>query len=543
MDTTKNNLTNTRQQPLLLESELILFTQAVKDAAYFGVPFALSRLVFAIQNFLNATIIAQLSSNAIAAAPLAFMIQYCGIGWSRGALAVFNHITGTLNGEEKFDKIGPAINQALAMATFLSIPLSVLFFTAPDWLPLLGIHESIAQQAGQFLRAQSFGMIPLFWSYVDQNFLLSMKRRLPPVMLNTLSVGLSMAIGYPLVLKNNNLAGLGYGMSIAGFITFIVGRIYLYFKRVDGVLDCKKYQLFPFSTGFNSGTSFKEIASLSFPAALQALSEWLPTTLISLIIARSPDADRILEAEAPAMQVLMTLNQIILGLGTAAAVSVATALGTAKKRNDANRIESAKEWRQNARTIGYAELAVACIVMLPFTLFCASYPTPLVQLFSNKNQDVELAVSILRVTGATLLLDAVRITAGSNLLGRKNSADNFFISLTNLLITAGVGIALGYFSRKILGPLSFFITRMIAISITSCFLLYRWDSRSNPEIAPAIPTTTCWDFFGNPCRKANNGRRKPSMDGSEVSSELTEILLPADRQFVDTVKSMVQLDP
>jgi Na+-driven multidrug efflux pump len=484
--------TSSTAEPLL-ESGLISFKDATKEAAYFAVPFALSRLAAAGQSFGNGIVIAHLDvSDITAAAPIMFMTQQCFIGTAKGALSSVNTIISNLNGQKKFNQIGSAVNQGLLLGTFIGVPTMIIFFTAQDWLPFLSMNKNIAKVAGEYLRSVSYSILPAYWSFVDQSFLLSIKRSLSPIMLNTLLVGASMAIGYPLAIINNNIAGLGYGVSIASMLTFIVGRYHLYTNQTEGVLDREQYNLF--SKSFDSGTSFINLFRLSFPTSLQALSEWLPTMLITLLSSSGKNADEVLEAEEPSMQMLIALNQILLGLGTATTISVANALGRAHCHTEEEQLELAILWKKNARTIGYAELTVTSAVMLPLTLFCAIYPHPIVQIFSKRGQNYPLAESMLRVTGITLIIDGIRNTITGALLGRKKSADNFFTSITNLLITGATATTLGYFSQDIVGPLSFFLCRMIGIFITAYLLMNRWEQRSR-VVEPVAYMNNCSHFW------------------------------------------------
>lgn len=486
----KNNqlITTNEQTQLLLnqEASALSLRNAVYESARFAIPFALSRVAIALQNFGNGIVIQKLNiPTVIAAAPIMFMIQQNAIGAARGALSSVNAIVGNLNGHEKFEKIGPAINQGLVLGALLGIPTTILFSTSRHWLSLLGIDQELVRHVSEYLQALSYGIVPMYWSVMDQQFLLSIKRKYSPIVLNTLMVFASMAIGFPLSLSKTNTAFLGYGISMASIITFLSGRYYLYKHKVNGVLDREKYHLF--SLNFNSDTSFCELFGLSFPTALQAISEWLPTMLIAILTSNSKDT---LEAEAPSMQMLLVLIQILLGLGTASTVSVANALGKARTFYEQGQHDNEILWKKNARMIGFAELIVTTAVTLPAALFCIVYPDILVKLFSNNPNVTSLANNMLRVTGATLILDGIRNTTTGLLLGKKQRVDNFFTSITNLMITSAAAIALGYFTQKEMGPLSFFLFRMLGILISASLLLYRWNQGSKIQ--------TSFNFFSEP---------------------------------------------
>jgi|GEM_PF-3889615 len=396
-------------------------------------------------------------------------------GTARGALSSVNAVVGSLNGQRNYDQIGPAVNQGLLIGLVLGIPTMAIFYTSGKWLTMVHVDPLIAQEVAKYLQPISYGILPTYFSVVDQNFLFSIQRKMSPILLNSLMVGASMAVGFPLAFYQKSLAALGYGASAGAFITFVVGRLFLYFNKTDGVLDRNKYKLFIAS--LRSGTSFKDLLGLSLPAAMQALSEWLPTILIATLSSINTNGAQIsdtLDAEQPSMQMLLILNQILLGLGTAATVAVANARGNALTK--APESEDEQLSLQNVKTIGWGNIAVTGLLTIPPAFFLAAYPDPLVRLFTSNAKAFPLAKSMLRVTGASLVLDGVRNTTTGALLGKKNRADNLFTSGTNLLITALAATALGYFTQPSLGPISFFVFRMIGIMLTTSLLLYRWKA-------------------------------------------------------------------
>jgi Na+-driven multidrug efflux pump len=485
LDGLSNGLGNSERDlelagPLVAQEPLISYRTATRDAAGFAAPFVLTRLMTAIQNIGNGIAINALNSPAAtAASPVMFMIQQSITGTARGALSSVNAVIGNLNGQMKYNQIGPAVNQGLLLGTLLGIPTTALFFMSPAWLEVFGLENEVAQQAGEYLRSLSYGIIPSYLTVVDQSFLLSIKRKRSPLLLNTLLVSTSMAAGFPLGIYYNNLAWLGYSVSAASLLTFAVGRGYLFLNKVDGILDREKYNLF--TKSFISGTPFKELLGLSLPTALQAISEWLPTMLIAILSAKGANAESTLESEEPSMQTLVILNQVLLALGTAATVSVSNALGRAIACAEKNDSINQNIWKKNARTAGFANLIITTMAILPPALFCAIYPTPIIKLFSNEESAYPLGETMLRITGGTLVIDGIRNTATGALLGKKRRQDNYFTSITNLAITSAAAITLGYFVEEELGPVSFFMFRMIAISITAALLLHRWNYGSKVE--------------------------------------------------------------
>jgi MATE family multidrug resistance protein len=446
---------------------------AIQKAAYYSLPPAFARGLVAGKSLISAILAGYLSESAIAGYALGSILQQTMLAITKGAISSVDTVIADLDGKKQQEKIGAAVNQGLVIASVLGISATALFASANVWIEAMGVSPPVAQQAGSYLRALSYGFLPMCWTIVDQNFLFSIKRNSPVVVFSTFLVGASMAIGYPMMIRTKDVAWLGYGVSYAAILAFFMTRMYLYLNKTDGVLDRYRYNLF--MATFESGTSFGELLKLSFPTALQGLSEWLPSLLTTFIIA-SDDSENTAEAQAPSVQLLVALNQILLSMSSSASVLVSNNLGIARL-NSMNENLS-KIAIKNAKTMGNASVIVTTGLMAPVAALGMFYPDPIVNLFCHSEEAFELSKTMLQITCATLLLDAMRNAITGALLGRKQPVDNFFTSLSNLIITAGLSTVAGFLTQKDLGPLSFFISKMIGIAVTTGILGYYWNIQS-----------------------------------------------------------------
>lgn len=482
--------------PSVVEEDRLSLLDATKKTFATISPFLLSRMMNAGQSFGSAVIINYSIPEATFAAPVMFMVQMAVMGAVRGTLTTINTIGSKLNGQSRFEQIGPSINQGLVLGTVLGVPTTVLFFCSRRWLVALGTDPKVAELTSQYLKGVSYGVLPTYWGMVDQQFYLSIKRQYTPIALSFFMMSSSIAISYALSSTELKLAGLGYGISAGAALTWVFTRAYMYFNKHQGFEDRHKYQLF--CCRLNSGTDSKELLGLAVSTTLRSVGEWLPTTLISMLTANSANAQNNLLAEDPAMQVLVMINQILLGLATAAIVSVGNLLGRASEFAQKN--QPANEWicQSNARTQGYANMIVTTLIILPLALLCMVYPNPLIWLFVNNPQTVARAASVLRLTGATLLIDGIRYAATGAILGKKNIADNFSISLINFFVIGAPTAALGYVTQKSLGSLGYFVFRLAGIAAATLLILSRWDKGIKPEGVPPSPALApqgSWTVF------------------------------------------------
>jgi Na+-driven multidrug efflux pump len=493
----------------------LVFCRAVRQETCFSLTFAVSRVVLSLQSLLY-TIYITLAKipNTISASSPMFMVQQGFYGAMRGWLSTTAVITGRLNGEEKFEKIGPAVNQGLLMAVILGVPVAVLLGLFEYILLSTGMDSSVADQAGGFLRAAAYGAIPANLAFVDQVFLLSVKQLRSAVLFSVIQVGLSLLIGIPWSYEVNNLTPLGYGIGIASLFTFVLDRL-VFLLRTDAY---SKFHLFDKS--FNSGTTFLEFIFLSLPTCMQAASEWLPTILLTILIGSLPVGNAALDAINPSMQLLIIFNTILLGLGTAATVSTANYLGKAKKviatadlSSQISNVDSEtkddkyKVAIANARIVGKANLTVTFLFTLFPAALCFAIPKSIGDVFlgnvtlTNQSMTTNSTVvqygqewfsnATIRFIGATFLLDGIRNTATGIILGRKDITDNYLSAFSNLLITTGLSVLLGYFLQDYLGPLSYIASRLLCVALMTIGLTIWWNRSSDVKPTSTRPIVCC----------------------------------------------------
>lgn len=487
-----------KNKALLVDRVPLTFGSAFRQEVCFALPFAVSRLILAMQNLGYSIFIGMANiANAVAASSSMFMIQRGLYGFLRGWLSTTAVVVGTLNGEGEFSQVGPAVNQGLLSGTVLGVLIGALLFFSGDMLLAAGTSQGVAEQAGGFLRGAAYSVIPANWAFLDQIFLLSIKHLRSAVMFITIQVVLSLAIGIPWSYATQKMDALGYGIGLAALITFVLDRVYFLIRRKTYA----KYQLF--ARSFKSGTTFGDLICLSFPTGLQAVSEWLPTALISILIGALVIGAQALNAIEPAMELLLIINTILLGLGTAATVSTANAIG------EVNGLTSNPDQQNQAisdtKTIGRANILLTVLFAVVPAAICLVAPNAIAGLFLG-NTTLSTAVNwsssdvgdysqqwfgetVLRMTGATFLIDGIRNTATGLILGRKRRRDNFITALANLLVVSGLAAVAAYFSEGLMGPVSYFAARLAAVLLMAIGMYAWWEKSKDVEVSVSSVST------------------------------------------------------
>lgn len=445
------------------------FTISLKE----GAGFAVSRFSGAGLSLGLSIMVRKLKDTpgAISGASPMFNIQQGFMGATRGFLSTTNVFVRELIKTGRAEDVGKAIFQSYTYGVVIGTAFGGVFIFSKDILSCMAVSEEISNAVGQFLRPVAYGVIPTNFAFIDQMGLLTMGKKSATTALNVLlsisSVGAAGALAFK---DEKGLAGLGWGLTIGAVVTWAAGRGYMYFGSQEGERLKDKYGLFNCST--DSGISTSEYLKLALPTALQAISEWTPTLAMSVIIAASVNATINSAAIEPSMQLMVFLNQVLMGLSTAATVEIAGLVSLTGQAISA--VEHDQLVMQTRRRAMTNLLASLCFTVVPGLVLLVA-PKPFVNLFSEVDEDTGIAETAVRYTGATFLFDGLRNVQTGNILGKKMPIDNVFSAVTNLLISTGLTVLIGQLAFKEHGLNSYPFGRLVAIGLTFGMLLAWWS--------------------------------------------------------------------
>lgn len=415
---------STNELPALSLNEnalkLLSFPEAFWEGMGLSYAFIGQRFFVVMKSLFNAFFAGEFS-NPDAAVGLAMgtLFQQLALGVVKGGTGSIDSLFAKLESKNEQRKIGPLIQQARVINTLIGLPITALFYSSDTWLKELGMESSTAGETARFLKALSFGFWFICMSLIDQGFLLSIQRKWSPMILSTVFVLTTMAISYPMALSTQNIAWFGYGTSIAGFLTFLAGRMYLYLNKTDGILDREKYNIF--TKSFDSGYSFFDLLKLYLPSAGSGFNEWGPNLITAFCVAKA--SEKASEAQVPSVQLVVAFTQILQALCVETSILTSGYLGRAEdyeKKGDS--AHQADNMIRNAKLTAYAMSAVTTVYTLPVAVLGVAYPRGLVELFCHNEASYGLADNMVRITSVTILLDGIRNVFMGALLGNLSCA-------------------------------------------------------------------------------------------------------------------------
>lgn len=496
-------------------AEEMAFLDAVKAIGSFCWPFALSRLAVAINILANGAVTPEIGENAVAAGPIMISSVYAILGPVRSFLLSTGILIGKKHGEIKElrkcvddktvqikkleEEIGTLSRQSVLFGTFLGLVATGLMVAVSPILKTTDMNPSVVKAVQGFLDGTATGLLPIFWSTSDQQFCLATDRKYLPMFFGTLFPILTMAIGYPLALRSNELggtAGLGYGMSIASWVSFISLRLY-FLKE-----EFSPYQLYKMEIA-GLFDRISEFSKLGFPMAFQALSEWGNLFGLSLMLAHHSNAGSI--ASNGSFQLITAFTLVAMGIGQGITVKVSQELGKLKAAQNQHYNSEAVVYSNNAKTLGYAGILFGTMTaVLCAAIFVAVFK-PVQNLFvktDNTNEDaiIDLARMMWITNAISLIIDTLSNMTSSALAGSK---DVMFSPAIRLLMMSAIGIPTAFITTEFAHQNAnyFFIIRTLGILAGAGFIGNRLYSKnySKPEATTenSSPQTheSRWNFF------------------------------------------------
>lgn len=173
-------------------------------------------------------LLARYSDTALAAAAVGMSLFYffwvVGLGLSMATPAIAAQALGR-DGNDR-DGVRMAVHDGLILIGLYSLLAMVLLWFTEPLLLLAGQAPDLAAEAGPFLRALLFSLIPTLWFMVLRHFTAALERPRPAMLLTFAAVLLNLVVNYALVFGRFGLpklgaVGAGIGSSVVNVIALV----------------------------------------------------------------------------------------------------------------------------------------------------------------------------------------------------------------------------------------------------------------------------------------------------------------------------------
>ena len=363
-------------------------------------------------------------------------------------------------------------HRSLLNGVYISLPLAPIMmgclWLAVPLLHLLKIHPAVLREAIPYLKATTWGILPLLLYFAFRRYLQAMNL-VRPIMFALVSANL-VNVGANWMLIFGHLGAPALGTEGAGWATTI-SRCYMAAVLMGYAL----YYDHRHRTGLlrtplkPDPGRIRRLLGLGFPAAMQVTLEVAVFAAATALVAKLDPVS--LAGHQIALIAASFTYMVPLGVSSAAAVRVGQALG----RRD---VRAAERSGFTALLLGGGFMSCAALVFLLLPQYIA-------RIFSADAAVINAGVLLLLVAAFFQLFDGLQVVATGALRG---AGDTRTPMICNIAAYWGLGLPLGYFlcfSRG-WGAVGLWIGLCMALILIGVILFLVWG-RKVRALAAAFP--------------------------------------------------------
>ena len=429
-------------------------------------PLILTNVAQTAMTTTDVLLLGRLGSEALAAgalgANLYFATMMFGLGLTTATAPMIARELGR-KGHSVRD-VRRTVRQGLWAAVVIVVPIWIVLWHAEAILLAMGQRSDLASQAGHYMHALQWSILPFFFYLVLRSFISALQRPRWGLAIGVGGVVVNALAAWGLIfghfgLPRLGLFGAGIATTLADTLMFVVLAIVIYADR-----KFRRYHLL--GRFWRADWSrFVELWRLGMPIAATLVFEVAVFNASTFLMGLIGEAS--IAAHSIALQIASLSFMVPLGLSQAATVRVGLAFGA----QDADGIRRAG-W--TALTMGTAFMAMAALVMvtLPRTLISA-----FLDLDVPANAPVvDLAVSFLALAALFQLADGGQAVAAGMLRGLHDTRmPMIYAALGYWGIGLVVGVILAFVAK--LNGIGIWIGLAAGLVTVAILLLTRWLRR------------------------------------------------------------------
>jgi MATE family multidrug resistance protein len=431
-------------------------------------PLILSSGSWSLQNFVDRMFLSWYSSDAIAAAMPAGILNFTFMSFFIGTAGYVTTFVAHYHGAGRPEKIGAVIWQGVYLSIaggafiMMTMPFSDMFFSS------IGHPSGVAVCESQYYFWLCLGAIPAIGASALSGFFSGLGKTWPVMWINIAQTGLNLFGDYILIFGHfgfpeMGIRGAAIATSLSAVFSCTMFAILVFSKKNN-----EKYRT-RFSWRFNTKL-IKRIIKFGAPSGTQFCLDTAGFAAFIILIGALG------EIPLAASNIALSINTLafmpMIGIGIAVSILVGHNMGARNPRN-----ASYAAWSGFHITFVYMTLIACAYVIVP-NLFLAPF------LSTNSSQNagaiMDIAVVLLRFVAVYTVFDSLNMIFGSAL---KGAGDTKFVMLTNILLTSCVlvipsFILIRFFSADIFSVwyiASVYIS-VLGISFLLRFLSGRWKS-------------------------------------------------------------------
>ena len=429
-------------------------------------PLILTNLAQTAMTATDVVLIGRLGADALAAGALGsnlyFATMIFGLGLTTATAPMIARELGR-KGHSVRD-VRRTVRQGMWAAVVIAVPIWFVLWHSESILLAMGQEPRLALQAGHYVRALEWSILPFFLYLVLRSFISALERPLWALAISLVAVVLNALTAWSLIfghfgLPRLGLVGAGLATTLSDTMMFAALAIVLYTDR-----KFRRYYLFG-RFWRADWARFAELWRLGLPIGATMVFEVAvfnaSTLLMGLISAAS------ISAHSIALQIASLSFMVPLGLSQAATVRVGRAYGA----HDVEGIRRAG-WTAFAMGTGFMATMALVMILVPRTLVGVFLD---IDLPANAPV-VDLAVSFLALAALFQLADGAQVVTAGMLRGLHDTRmPMIYAAIGYWGVGLVLGLLLGFVAK--LGGVGIWIGLAAGLFVVALLLIARWLGR------------------------------------------------------------------
>ncbi len=417
-----------------------------------------------------------MGSEALAAGALGTNLYFAFLIFGIGLVNATSPIIAEELGRKRHSvrEVRRTVRQGLWASVTVAIPIWIVAWNGEAILLAIGQEPRLAHNAGEYMRALQWSLLPFLFFLVLRSFLAALERPGWALFIGLLAIPVNFAAAYALMFGSFGLPALG--LIGAGLGTVISSTFMFLALALLIVLDPKLRRYHIFGRFWRSDwPRYRTLWRLGVPIGLTLMFEVTIFNAAAMLMGRIGESE--LAAHAVALQIASFCFSIPLGIGQAVTVRVGRAYGA----QDAEGVTRAG-WTSFALGTGFMVITASLMMFAPHLLLGA-----FLDLSDPKNAlVVDLARSFLVVAAIFQLVDGAQVVGAGMLRGLQDTRVPMIYAALGYW---GVGLPLGVILafRTPLQGVGIWIGLASGLAVVATLMLWRWLRRDRLGLVATAP--------------------------------------------------------
>jgi len=419
--------------------------------------------------FVDTVMAGGVSATDMAAVSIAASIWLPSILFGVGLLMALVPVVAQLNGSGRQKKISFEIQQGIAMALLISVPISLVLLQTKFILGLMDVEQLMADKTIGYMHAVIYA-VPAFLLFQALRSLTDgMSLTKPAMVIGFIGLLINIPLNWIFVYGKFGapaLGGVGCGVATAIVYWIMFALLLLYVLTSERLAKVEVFKTFhkP-DTG-----ALLRLLKLGFPVAAAMFFEVTLFAVVALLVA--PLGSLVVAAHQVAINFSSLVFMLPMSIGAATSIRVGHRLG--------------EENVEGARIASHVGLIVSVVLASMTALLTIAFREQIALLYTDNRAVIEMALQLLLFAAIYQITDAVQVVAAGALRGYKDMAAIFnrtFIAYWVLGLPLGYILAMTDWIVEPMGAQGFWLGFIIGLSSAAIMLGLRlhWMHKLSDE--------------------------------------------------------------